>query len=72
MSSTPPDQDNNYLQVLNAALSLYGGNMEAAERWMANPVKGLGGRVPMNMLATKEDTERVLEYILRLEHGIVL
>lgn len=70
MSTIPTDQQANFSDVLEAALSLYNGDVEAARHWMANPVKGLGGKSPVTMLATREETQSVLDYIGRLEHGL--
>lgn len=40
MSTIPTDQQANFSDVLEAALSLYNGDVEAARHWMANPVEG--------------------------------
>ncbi|WP_331695874.1 antitoxin Xre/MbcA/ParS toxin-binding domain-containing protein [Pseudomonas sp. ZY71] len=47
---------------------MYSGDVEADLHWMANPVKGLGGKSPVTMLATREETQSVLDYIRRLEN----
>lgn len=41
MSTIPADQQANFSDVLEAALSLYNGDVEAAHHWMANPVTGV-------------------------------
>ncbi|MFR0713657.1 antitoxin Xre/MbcA/ParS toxin-binding domain-containing protein [Enterobacterales bacterium BD_CKDN230030183-1A_HGKHYDSX7] len=71
MNSMPPGQNDYFSQVFSAAQRLYGGNVDAARHWMRSPVRGLGGKSPASMLTTREETDRVLDYIARLEHGIV-
>lgn len=71
MSSMPPEQNEYFSQVFSAAQRLYGGNVKAARHWMRSPVRGLGGKSPASMLTARDETDRVLDYIARLEHGIV-
>lgn len=60
-----------FARVLKAATELYGGDEEAAQRWLGEPARGLGGRKPVDMLATSAESESVLDLIGRLEHGVV-
>ena len=57
-------------EVLNAAQELFEGDREAANLWLAQPVKGLGGRRPIEMLGTSAEVRDVLALIGRLEHGV--
>lgn len=59
-----------FAKVLEAAIDLYGGDKNAAVRWLTGPVRGLGGRKPVDMLATSAETEAVLNLIGCLERGI--
>lgn len=69
MNTLPQDQQANFSEVLHAALSLFGGDMEAARDWMLKPVRGLGGKTPASMAATRAETDVALDVIGRLEHG---
>lgn len=44
MSTLPPDQQARYLEVLDAAKRLYGGDIDAAMHWMSRPIKAFGGK----------------------------
>lgn len=57
-------------EVLKAATDLFEGDRDAANAWLNKPIRGLGGRRPMEMLATSAETEAVLDLIGRLEHGV--
>lgn len=71
---TPEESDRLYsfVQVLNSAINLFEGDLEAARQWMVKPVHGLGNRPPITMLATRVETEDVLSVIGRLEHGVLV
>ena len=60
MSTLPPDQQARYLEVLDAAM-----------HWMSRPVKAFGGKAPAAMVTTRLETETVIEFIRRLEHGFI-
>ncbi|MEH6387147.1 MULTISPECIES: antitoxin Xre/MbcA/ParS toxin-binding domain-containing protein [Pseudomonas] len=60
-----------FAEVLEAAVNLFEGDKEAARQWMNAPVKGLGGKAPMDMLGTNVEAEAVLDLIGRLEHGVI-
>lgn len=59
-----------FAEVLKAAIDLFEGDRERAMLWLSNPVRGLGGRRPVEMLATSAEAEAVLDLIGRLEHGV--
>lgn len=71
MSTLSPDQHDRYLEVLEAAKRLYSGDHDAAMRWMSYPVKAFDGKAPAGMVVTRLETDMVIEFIRRLEHGIV-
>ncbi len=58
-------------EVLDCATNLFEGDAAAAQLWLNQPVKGLGDRRPLDMLATSAETRAVLDLIGRLEHGVV-
>jgi putative toxin-antitoxin system antitoxin component (TIGR02293 family) len=59
-----------FAEVLKAATDLFEGDQERACVWMSSPVRGLGGRRPVEMVATSAEAEAVLDLIGRLEHGV--
>jgi putative toxin-antitoxin system antitoxin component (TIGR02293 family) len=70
---TPDESDRLYsfAQVMNSATDLFEGDLSAARQWMVEPVHGLGNRLPITMLASRVETEAVLDLIGRLEHGVL-
>ena len=59
-----------FAKVFKSAVDLFEGNRERAKRWLLNPVRGLGNRRPVEMVATTAGAEAVLNLIGRLEHGV--
>jgi putative toxin-antitoxin system antitoxin component (TIGR02293 family) len=57
-------------EVVDAAIALFEGDINATNQWLKNPVRGLGFKKPIEMLATTAETEAVLDLIGRLEHGV--
>jgi hypothetical protein len=72
MSTLSPDQHDRYLEVLNAANNLFGGDFDAALHWMSRPLTAFGGKAPAAMVATRVETDAVIELIRRLETGLLL
>ncbi len=56
--------------VFKIAIELFEGDRERAWRWIINPVHGLGGRRPVEMVTTTVGTKAVLDLIGQLEHGV--
>lgn len=52
-----------------AAVELFEGDRTAAERWLYQGVRGLGGKRPIDVMEV--DPEQVLNLIGRLEHGVL-
>lgn len=59
-----------FARLLKAATDLFEGDKEEARAWLTEPVYGLDGRKPVDMLATSAETEFMLDLIGRLEHGV--
>lgn len=59
-----------FAEVYKSVIDLFEGDRERARRWLLNPVRGLGGRRPVEMVATTAGAEAVLDLIGRLEHGV--
>lgn len=58
------------VRVMDAAVRLFAGNKQDAERWLQNPVKGLSNVAPVSLLASESGALEVLDLIGRLEHGV--
>lgn len=71
MNTLPPDQHDRYQEVLDAAKSLFGGDLDAALHWLSCPLQAFGGKAPASMITTRLETDQVIELIRRLEHGFV-
>jgi len=59
-----------FAEILKAATDLFEGDGKAARSWLLEPVQGLGGLRPVEMVATSAGTGAVLDLIGRLEHGV--
>lgn len=59
-----------FSEVFTAALTLFENNYHATTEWLNTPVKGLGGRLPVDLLDTEDGAQTVLDLIGRLEHGV--
>lgn len=60
-----------FAEVFKAATELFEGDRDKARDWMFKPAKGLGGKRPIDMVATTAESEGVLDLIGRLEYGVV-
>lgn len=60
------------VELLGAAAELFEGDLDAAREWLHKPALGLGGRRPVDMLATTAETEAAMDLIGRLEHGVLV
>ncbi|MDR5899588.1 DUF2384 domain-containing protein [Halomonas vilamensis] len=59
-----------FAEVYKCAIDLFEGDKEQARKWLLNPVRGLGGKHPADMISTSAGAEAVLDLIGRLEHGV--
>ncbi len=59
-------------ELFKSATDLFEGNHEGARQWLLEPVRGLGGRRPVDMLRTSVEARAVMELIGRLEHGVTV
>ena len=48
------------------------GSAEKASRWLRKPNRALGGRVPLELLATGEGARVVEETVMRIAHGLFI
>ncbi len=71
MSTLSPDQHDRYLDVLDAAKSLFGGSIDAALRWLSYPLEAFGGKALAAMVATRLEADTASAFIRPLEHGFL-
>lgn len=57
-------------RIVARAIELFEGSADAAQRWLTNPVKALGGRTPIDFASTDVGAIEVESLIGRLAHGI--
>jgi putative toxin-antitoxin system antitoxin component (TIGR02293 family) len=57
-------------QVFERAADLFEGDAAAARRWLTEPVRGLGNRVPLELARTQVGAQLVLDLIGRTERGV--
>lgn len=69
-TSEESDRIYRFAQVFATAEQLFEGDRDEARHWLTHPVKGLGGRRPIDMVGTSAETQAVLDLIGRLEHGV--
>lgn len=65
MSTLFPNQHDRHLEVLEVAKRLYSGDHDAAMRWMSHPVKAFDGKATAIMVATRLETDTVIEFVRR-------
>ena len=58
------------IQAVTECVELFDGDKVAAERWMSQPVRGLGYKTPEDMLSSETAIEQLRNLVARLEHGI--
>lgn len=59
------------IKVLDAVISLHGGDLDMAIAWLKCPARGLGGEKPETILATSTGIQAVLTLVGQVKHGIV-
>ncbi|WP_323836472.1 type II RES/Xre toxin-antitoxin system antitoxin [Photorhabdus africana] len=60
-----------FVRVMDRAVGLFSGDRDKTARWMKRPVRGLGYLTPESMLDTESGALDVMNFIGRIEHGIV-
>ncbi|RAI70845.1 toxin-antitoxin system, antitoxin component [Pseudomonas fluorescens] len=70
VSTVESDQIYALVTLLNAAIELFEGDPFAVRQWMKSPARGLNSRAPLDMMATRLETQAVIDVIGQLEHGV--
>ena len=68
-----PDQSERLvriIRVIDRAVELFEGDKEEAQKWLKEPNRGLGWKVPAELMASETGAYEVMKLITRLEHGV--
>ena len=57
-------------RVLAKAMQLFGDNKMAVD-WLKTPRRGLGGKIPLDLMETEAGAQEVEDLIGRLQHGVI-
>lgn len=58
------------IRVIDRAVDLFEGDKEEAQKWLKEPNRGLGWKVPAELMASETGAYEVMKLITRLEHGV--
>ncbi|HFL2856719.1 antitoxin Xre/MbcA/ParS toxin-binding domain-containing protein [Pseudomonas aeruginosa] len=58
------------VEVMDALLDLYDGNLDGALRWLTSPNQTLASERPVDLLVTEPGCRAVLQIIRSMEHGL--
>jgi putative toxin-antitoxin system antitoxin component (TIGR02293 family) len=68
-----PDQSERLvriIRVIDRAVELFEGDKEEAQKWLKEPNRALGWKVPAELMASETGAYEVMRLITRLEHGV--
>lgn len=68
-----PDQSERLvriIRVIDRTVELFEGDKEEAQKWLKEPNRALGGKVPAELMASETGAYEVMKLITRLEHGV--
>lgn len=58
------------IRVLDRAVELFEGDKNEAQKWLNEPNRALGWKVPAELMASETGAYEVMKLITRLEHGV--
>lgn len=58
------------IRVIDRAVELFEGDKDQAQKWLNEPNKALGWKVPAELMASETGAYEVIKLITRLEHGV--
>jgi len=62
--------DQSERRVLDRAVELFEGDKDEAQKWLNEPNRALGWKVPADLMASETGAYEVMKLITRLEHGV--
>lgn len=58
------------IRVIDRAVELFEGDKDEAQKWLNEPNRALGWKVPAELMASETGAYEVMKLITRLEHGV--
>lgn len=58
------------IRVIDRAVELFEGDKQEAQKWLKEPNRALGWKVPAELMASETGAYEVMKLITRLEHGV--
>lgn len=58
------------IHVIARAVELFEGDKAQAQKWLNEPNRALGWKVPADLMASETGAREVMKLIARMEHGI--
>ncbi|GAA6137568.1 type II toxin-antitoxin system antitoxin Xre [Arenicella sp. 4NH20-0111] len=71
LNTVESDKVYRLLRIIDSATELFSGDQQKAVIWCRSQARGLGDRAPIDMVRTSAGTEAVIDYIGRIEHGVI-
>ncbi|HDL6960668.1 TPA: DUF2384 domain-containing protein [Yersinia enterocolitica] len=58
------------IRVIDRTVELFEGDKEEAQKWLSEPNRALGWKVPAELMASETGAYEIMKLITRLEHGV--
>lgn len=58
------------IRVIDRAVELFEGDKDEAQKWLNEPNRALGWKVPAELMASETGAYEIIKLITRLEHGV--
>lgn len=58
------------IRVIDRAVELFEGDKAQAKKWLSEPNRALGWKVPADLMASETGAYEVMKLITRVEHGV--
>ncbi|AIA71622.1 antitoxin Xre/MbcA/ParS toxin-binding domain-containing protein [Pectobacterium atrosepticum] len=58
------------IRVIDRAVELFEGDKDEAQKWLNEPNRALGGKVPAELMVSETGAYEVMKLLTRLEHGV--
>ncbi|GKW15572.1 hypothetical protein BSK71_07395 [Pectobacterium actinidiae] len=58
------------IRVIDRAVELFEGDKDDAQKWLNEPNRALGGKIPTELMVSETGAYEVMKLLTRLEHGV--
>ncbi|CAG75704.1 conserved hypothetical protein [Pectobacterium atrosepticum SCRI1043] len=58
------------IRVIDRTVELFEGDKDEAQKWLNEPNRALGGKVPAELMVSETGAYEVMKLLTRLEHGV--